>query len=1246
MKLELAQTSIDLAPGQQATLNIRVENDGPDPLTVALGITGLDAAGMRPVADLGVLAPGAAAATTLHFALPVEAAAGVRSVAILAEGRRTNLRRDLPPNSGIVRQTANLTVRVGSVSHISLRLAQTEVRGRFRGRLRADLRNLGVEPVTLHLWGKGDDVAVRFERPVLTLPPGHSAQVRGIVRKPGTTLRREHRRPFVVTAQGASTPATTTGTFVQRGLLPRSLLVVVAVVAVLALWIGGLMVTNNKLRDQPAAGASTSTTTSTTAPGSGANGTGNGAATPGAGQGAPGSGTPGAPGSGVPGGKPNGGVEQTPAGTKLPVSLIGTVDGPAKKVGTEAVLEVISLGGSAPTNGAPAKLAAFTSVRHATAPVSPTQKTATDDTGRFRFDDILDSPALFRLTVYRPGFDVYSQVVNIDGTVPNVDVSIKLAPAAGVLAGRVVDLSGAAIGGATIAVSSGDLKYSTVSDDATGAWRLDGVATPGTYVVRVTKDAYASASLIATLDGGGSATGLNATLSQGVGTLHALVQSRSVGTGGLTVTLSDGTRSFSTTTRTDAPAGLFEFPGVPFGVYSLQISGDGWQSSARQVTVGAGDVDLGVIGDLARSTATMSGIVLQQVVTVSNADGSSSTCVFPADTSDPGIRLQACGGVGVTATSGDKTFRTTSSSGDGSFLLAGIPPGTYSMSFERAGYSTVLFTATVMAGDNLDIPETDLSVIPRDSGASGSVKFFVASVANLPLTGITAQVIGQNLAPIPVVSAAPGAGNTQALISNLLPGTYSLRVTADEHDATVVQVQIPLGAQVNAGTVALTPLASIGGQVAGITTSTPVPGAIVFATPDPTDPNVATLLVTPVGTPAAPDATYLATDPATGVVQLCDRNVAPPGSATPDVRRGLCTRTDAGGRYDFTRLMRTGRYAVYAPMNVTVDASSAIALDHTLGSVVVSTTVGVPTSLNLALNRFGAISGTIRTPDAATGTDFVTVDGISVTATFCFPAATPLGCDLAPADPLFQTPRGRVSAGAAGTGTFRVDRLTAPGFDPVTHVTVDKYLVRFHDPANGFEDQYQVVNAPANNVVQQVDAMMLPKPTRVEVTPYWTESGSATLLQLPGATVTVTGIVGYTTTPLNAVTGSATGVPVAPGAGPITYTSSPTTFKAGSVTIKVTAAGYPTTSVIVPLVGPTCGFTIGTDGSGNQVLSGNLLVSATPRSVNGSLSITCCAATVPENHPEMRDLTPTRIADVYAQLQATLTLDADSTGAT
>ena len=205
------------------------------------------------------------------------------------------------------------------------------------------------------------------------------------------------------------------------------------------------------------------------------------------------------------------------------------------------------------------------------------------------------------------------------------------------------------------------------------------------------------------------------------------------------------------------------------------------------------------------------------------------------------------------------------------------------------------------------------------------------------------------------------------------------------------------------------------------------------------------------------------------------------------MRQGLCTRTNANGRYDFVRLMRTGKYLAYAPMNNVDDPSSQTALDHTRRAFNVLTTVGQQSNLDLALVRFGAIVGTLRTPDPANGTDFIAVDGVTITATYCEPSRgrPPL---RVPAD--VAGVRAADRAGLVGTnGTYRIDRLTPPGLDPETNLSISSYRVVFHK--DGYADQVQVVTAPALNEERQLDVVMLPQPTQVVVTPYWTNADNA-----------------------------------------------------------------------------------------------------------------------------------------------------------
>ena len=182
----------------------------------------------------------------------------------------------------------------------------------------------------------------------------------------------------------------------------------------------------------------------------------------------------------------------------------------------------------------------------------PTQRTATDDDGRFRFNDIGPTPGLFRLTVFRPGFDVFSQVLQDrrqrSRTSRSRSSSSRRPAASPVVSStrrqldrrgddhrhrdrprpprrrppharrssstarwrrrrcpaccssaecrHAVDHGGrrlqrpapAPATRARRCPSTGALQYSTVSADGDGSWQLDGVATPATYVVRITKD--------------------------------------------------------------------------------------------------------------------------------------------------------------------------------------------------------------------------------------------------------------------------------------------------------------------------------------------------------------------------------------------------------------------------------------------------------------------------------------------------------------------------------------------------------------------------------------------------------------------------------------------------------------------------------------------------------------------------------------------------------------------------------------
>jgi len=229
LDLKLQPGKLAVPPGQPATIGVRVVNTGLETLELTLRVAGLGSTANSPVAALGSLAPGAALTTAVQFTLPVDTAAGDRIVAIQVVGTWPG---GVGPDGRAaepVSRSGHVTVQVGSTSRVALRLARAEVEGRVRGKLVADLHNQGTETLDLHLWGEGKDVRITFEKSQISLAGGTSQRVLGTVKTGAVTWRRAERRAFVITAQGNTTPATTAGSYVQKGLLPGFLTTLLAV---------------------------------------------------------------------------------------------------------------------------------------------------------------------------------------------------------------------------------------------------------------------------------------------------------------------------------------------------------------------------------------------------------------------------------------------------------------------------------------------------------------------------------------------------------------------------------------------------------------------------------------------------------------------------------------------------------------------------------------------------------------------------------------------------------------------------------------------------------------------------------------------------------------------------------------------------------------------------------------------------------------------------------------------------------
>ena len=115
------------------------------------------------------------------------------------------------------------------------------MRGGWRGRFDLVLFNRTRAPLRVELGASSPDpsVRVRFQQRSQVLVPGKEARVGGRVEAHRPMMGTPRRRPFGVRVQGRTTPVSVEGTFHQRAVIGGSLMRVVAIGAVVALWAAG-----------------------------------------------------------------------------------------------------------------------------------------------------------------------------------------------------------------------------------------------------------------------------------------------------------------------------------------------------------------------------------------------------------------------------------------------------------------------------------------------------------------------------------------------------------------------------------------------------------------------------------------------------------------------------------------------------------------------------------------------------------------------------------------------------------------------------------------------------------------------------------------------------------------------------------------------------------------------------------------------------------------------------------------------
>ena len=233
---------------------------------------------------------------------------------------------------------------------------------------------------------------------------------------------------------------------------------------------------------------------------------------------------------------------------------------------------------------------------------------------------------------------------------------------------------------------------------------MNGLATPGEYLITVTATGYGTESALTSLPAGGTAV-TDLDLQTGVASITGQVSGRDQfgnvgGLGGLTVTAVAGDVTRTATTITAGAVGRFALPDLPTpGEYTLTVSGAGYQSQTQQIALAAGAGNAEV------------------AISMTRADGVVAGTVF--DETGAGLP-----GAGLTLTGPDDTLKTmTASSPAGSYRFGGVLPGLYVLSATMYGRQTAFATVEITAAEtvttDLTLPLSESGAVPADSRIRG-----------------------------------------------------------------------------------------------------------------------------------------------------------------------------------------------------------------------------------------------------------------------------------------------------------------------------------------------------------------------------------------------------------------------------------------------------------------------------------------------------------------------------------------------
>jgi len=353
------------------------------------------------------------------------------------------------------------------------------------------------------------------------------------------------------------------------------------------------------------------------------------------------------------------------------------VQGRRKTGGLRALVHGLpgSITGSVVTGESPPPKVTVTVVPLHGSSTAPVAKVTTNATGSYTVTG-LPTPNTYDLSFTAPGYQPVSDTEILGGGQHDIANTTTLTAKTGSVSGVVTSGSGP-VGGVTVTATSNGATYKTATptSGAVGSFTLTNLPSPATYLLTFSAPGYGTDTVAQHIGPGEVLSGLKVSLSGGAGDISGTVDMHSGGAvGGVTVTVTGAPKPLTTETLTAGQVGYYELAGLPTpGQYTLTFSLTGYSSVTIPVALGSGASATGVDATLAPALGSIDGTV--------EAGGT------------------GVAGAAIVVTDGGAPLTTTSTTvPPGGFSLAGIAPGTYSVTATLQGYAPDTVQVVVGAG--------------------------------------------------------------------------------------------------------------------------------------------------------------------------------------------------------------------------------------------------------------------------------------------------------------------------------------------------------------------------------------------------------------------------------------------------------------------------------------------------------------------------------------------------------------------